>query len=145
MPWRFKIYWHQQFLHKVIILKQNSTFHVWKVFLMKNYGSWLQNVASRLLQIIRKSRILLYHGRTLLMPSYFIIISNLDIVSSFMSISLLFLEFWQFLFLRDLTRNPGLEKRPIWILSNIQGLERVRDTKFGMGISCEQLLNIVKW
>ena len=50
---------------------------------------------------------------------------------SFMSISSLVLELWKFTFKRD--------------LPNIQRLGRVRDTKFGMDVSNEMLLNAAKY
>ena len=51
---------------------------------------------------------------------------------SFMAVSLLFLEFWQFLFLVVLTRNLETENTPAWFLSNVWRLERVKDTTFLM-------------
>ena len=61
--------------------------------------------------------------------------------SSFMSISLLGLEF---LFIRDLTKNQEIEIIPVWVLSNIWRLRRVKDAKFGMNVSKKKLLNAAK-
>ena len=52
--------------------------------------------------------------------------SSLDIGPSFLSISFLALELWQFLFVRDLTRTPVIEKNPVWIPPNIGRLEQVK-------------------
>ena len=49
-----------------------------------------------------------------------------------MAVSLLFLEFWLILLIEDLTRNLETENIPAWVLSNIQRLERVKDTTFRM-------------
>ena len=58
---------------------------------------------------------------------------------SFMAVSLLFLEFWQFLFIGDLTRNLETENTPAWVLSNIWRLEPVRCHV--LHVSPEKLLN----
>ena len=47
-------------------------------------------------------------------------------------------------FYKWLTRNPKIGNTPIWALPNAWGLERVRDTKFGMDVSSEMLLNVAK-
>ena len=61
--------------------------------------------------------------------------------SSFMAVSLLFLEFWQFLFIGDLTRNMETGNTPAWALSNIWRLKRVRrDTTFCMCLMKSQLM-----
>ena len=52
--------------------------------------------------------------------------SSLDIGPSFLSISFLALELRQFLFVRDLTRTPVIEKSPVWIPSNTERLEQVK-------------------
>ena len=52
---------------------------------------------------------------------------------SFMSISSLVLELWQFLFIKDW--------REIGVLPNIWRLGRVRNTKFGTNVSNKMLLN----
>ena len=62
---------------------------------------------------------------------------------SFMSISLLVLELWQFPFMR-LTRNSEIENTPVWTLPNICRLGRVWDTKCGMNVSNEMLVNSAK-
>ena len=64
---------------------------------------------------------------------------------SFMSISLLVLELRHFLFIRGLTRNPKIGNSPIWVLSIIWRLGWVRDTKFGMNVSNEKLLNAANY
>ena len=60
---------------------------------------------------------------------------------SFMSILSQILEFRQFSF----TENPEIWNTPIWVLDNIWGLVRVRDTKFGKNVSNKMLLNDLKW
>ena len=50
------------------------------------------------------------------------------------------LEFWQFLFTRDLTRNLEIENTTIWVLVNIWRLWEVIDTSFGNNVSDEKLL-----
>ena len=47
-------------------------------------------------------------------------------------------------FYKWLTRNPEIGNTPIWALPNTWGLERVRDTKFGIDVSNEMLLNAAK-
>ena len=37
------------------------------------------------------------------------------------------------------------KKRNVWISSIILGLKKVRDIRFGMGISSEKLPNAAKW
>ena len=73
------------------------------------------------------------------------LLSNLVTGSSFMSISFLGLKLWQFLCIRDLTRNSEIGNTSVWVLSKIRRLGWVRDTKFGMNISNRKLLNAVKW
>ena len=60
-----------------------------------------------------------------------------------MSLSLLVMELWRFLFIRDW---PEIRKSevPSSEFSNIWGLELVTDTKFGRNISNEKLLNDTK-
>ena len=60
---------------------------------------------------------------------------------SFMSISSLVLELWQFSFIRDW---PEIGNSPVWVLPNIWRLGRVRNTKFGTKISNKILLNAAK-
>ena len=43
-----------------------------------------------------------------------------------------------------MTRNPEIEKTPVWILSNNLWLEQVKHTKFGMDVSNDKLLNFTK-
>ena len=62
-----------------------------------------------------------------------------------MSISLVFAELWQFLLMKDLTRNPKIGNTRVWVLSNFWKPGQVRDTKFGMNVSNEYLLNAAKF
>ena len=52
---------------------------------------------------------------------------DLDSGPSFMSLSSLVLELWQFLFIKGFTRNLEIEMTPALILYVIRGLEPVRD------------------
>ena len=61
-----------------------------------------------------------------------------------MSIKILVVELWQFLFIRDLTRIPEIENTPAWIFSNIWKLKQVWDTKFRLNVSNEKLVSAVK-
>ena len=47
-------------------------------------------------------------------------------------------------FYKGLTENPETGNTLVWVLSNIWGLRRVRDTKFGKNVSNEMLLNATK-
>ena len=42
---------------------------------------------------------------------------------------------------KGLTKNPEIGKATVWVFLNIWRLEQVRDTKFGMTVSNEMLLN----
>ena len=66
-------------------------------------------------------------------------------ILSFMSISLVFLELWQFLFMKDLTRNSKKKNTCVWVLSNFWRQGQVRDTKFGTNVSNKYLLNAAKY
>ena len=55
-----------------------------------------------------------------------------------------FLASWQFFFYKELTRNSEIGNTPVWVLFNIWKLEQVRDTKFGINVSDEILLNAAK-
>ena len=74
------------------------------------------------------------------------LLSSLVTGPSFMSVSLLVLELWQFLFWRDW---PEIRKSKmflyVWVLPNIWTLERVRKTKFGTNVSSKMLLNGAKY
>ena len=82
------------------------------------------------------------------------IINFLDVVSfllsslvtgpSFLSISSLVLELWEFPFIRDRTRNPKIGNTPILVLSNIWRLGRVRNAKFGTNVFDKMLMNVAK-
>ena len=63
---------------------------------------------------------------------------------SFMSISSLVLELWQFTFIRDWPEIPEIGNTPVLLLPDIWRLGRVRDTKFTGNISNEMLLNAAK-
>ena len=71
------------------------------------------------------------------------LLSSLVTGPSFMSISSLVLELWQFSFIRDW---PEIRKSEIlvWVLPNIWRLRRVMDTKFGTNVSNKMLLNAAK-
>ena len=60
-----------------------------------------------------------------------------------MSILLLVLELGQFLFIRDFTRNPEIEKTlsEFW---SVSGTGVNGDTKFGLNFSNEKLLSTIK-
>ena len=73
-----------------------------------------------------------------LIPGFFTILS-------FMSISLVFVELWQFLFLNDLAKNPKIGNTCVCVLSNFWRPGQVRDTKFGMNVSNEYLLNAAEF
>ena len=62
-----------------------------------------------------------------------------------MSISLVFVELWQFLFMKDLTRNSKKKNTCVWVLSNFWRPGQVRDTKFGTNVSNKYLLNAAKY
>ena len=47
-------------------------------------------------------------------------------------------------FYKGSTRNPEIRNTPIWVLPNIWRLGQVSDTKFGMDVSNEMLLNAKK-
>ena len=68
------------------------------------------------------------------------LLSRLVTGPSFMSISALTLELWQFSFIKDW---PEIRNRkyPVCVFPNIWRLELVRDTKFGMNVSNKILLN----
>ena len=70
-------------------------------------------------------------------------LSNLVTGPSFMAISSLVLELWQF-FYKELTRNPEIRNTPVWRLPNIWVFRRVRDTKFGTNVSNKISRNAAK-
>ena len=71
-------------------------------------------------------------------------LSILDTGSSFMSISWLVLGLRQFLFIRNLTRNPETKNTRVWVLSNIRRQGQFNSTWFGMNVSNEKLLVATK-
>ena len=79
-------------------------------------------------------------------PQFFVIVlfrlSGLLIGPSLMSISLPFLELWQFSFIRSFTRNLRMGNTPVWVLSNIWWLEHVMDTGFVTSVSNLVLQNV---
>ena len=48
-------------------------------------------------------------------------------------------------FYKGLTRNPKIENTPVWVLSNIWRLEKVRNNKFGTNVSYKLLPNAVRY
>ena len=46
---------------------------------------------------------------------------------------------------QGLTRNPEKKNTPVWVVSKIRRLGRVRDTKFGANVSNNKLLNTTKF
>ena len=48
-------------------------------------------------------------------------------------------------FYKGLTRNLEIGNTPVWVLPNIWRVGRVMDTKFGMNVSNEMLLNAAKF
>ena len=72
------------------------------------------------------------------------LLSNLVTGPSFVLISFLVLELWQFLFEKDLTWNPEIGNTSVWVLSNFSRLGWVKDTKFGVNVSNKNLLNAAK-
>ena len=62
---------------------------------------------------------------------------------SFMSITLVGLELWQLLLIRDLTRDTKTEYT-VWVLPNVWRLKRVGDANIDMNVSDEKLLNAAK-
>ena len=68
------------------------------------------------------------------------LLSSLVTVPSFMSISSLVLELWQFSFIR----NPEIRNIPVLVFPNIWRLGQVKDTKFGTNVSNKILQNATK-
>ena len=71
-----------------------------------------------------------------------IILSMLVTCPSFVSISSLVLELWQFSLVRDW---PEIRNTPVWVLPNIWRLGWVRDTKFSKDVSNKILLNAARF
>ena len=67
------------------------------------------------------------------------LLSSLVTGPGFMSISSLVLELWQFTFTR-VDQKSG--NTLVWVLPNIWGLRRVRDTKFATDVPNKMLLNV---
>ena len=62
-------------------------------------------------------------------------LSSLVIGPSFMSISLLVLEIWQFSFYKGLARNLEVGNIPVWAFPKIWRLGWIRDTKFRTNVN----------
>ena len=58
-----------------------------------------------------------------------------------MSISL---ELWQFLFTKDLTKNPEIENTPVLRLSNLKRQGRVSDIEFDISVFNEKFFDAAK-
>ena len=72
---------------------------------------------------------------------------NLFTGSSFMTVSWLVLELWQFSFKKDwpeIRKLGSLSFFPVWVFTNILRLWRVRDTIVGTNISNKKLMNAEK-
>ena len=80
-----------------------------------------------------------WHHRQVFFDVVLFFLSSLVTGPSFMSISSLVLELWQFL-----TRNPKIGYNPVWVLPNVWGQGRIRDTKLGANASNEMLSNVAK-
>ena len=112
---------------KIIIHKKN-----------KDHGPCILSLASGLLQIGCKLKNWWWcynsrHG-VVYKLTYIIVFlaSSLDSGPSFILILLLlFLELWQFVFVRVLTRNLRIEKTHHWTSCNSRGLEQKMDSTFG--------------
>ena len=75
---------------------------------------------------------------------YFVFLSRLITGRIFMSISSLVLELWPFSFMKDCQQIFKSEVPPVWLMSIIWILGRVKDTKFGKNISNKMLPNAAK-
>ena len=53
-------------------------------------------------------------------------------------------EFWKFLFIKDLRKNPGIRNTPVWVLSNIWRLRWVEDTTLGTNVCSKKLFDAAK-
>ena len=71
------------------------------------------------------------------------LLSSLVTGPSFMSITGLVLELWQFLFIKDWPESE-IGNTPVWAWANIWKLGRVRETKFSTIVSNKSLLNAAK-
>ena len=72
------------------------------------------------------------------------LLSSLVTGPSFISISSLFLELWQFSFMTDCPESEN-RKYPVWVFPNIWRLGQVTDTKLGTNVSNRMLLNAPKF
>ena len=73
-----------------------------------------------------------------------LLLSSLVTGLSFILVSWLVIQLWQFLFYKRLTRNPKIGNTAVLALLNIWRLGQVRDTKFGTNVSNKELLDIAK-
>ena len=92
----------------------------------------MRKLASRLIQI-RWRNTFIMTSRIKFFDVIVFLFLNLDSAPKFMSILLLSLELRQFSGNWEFVQE--IEKTLVWILSNIRGLERVKDTKFGIIVS----------
>ena len=89
----------------------------------------MRKLASRLIQIGWRNTFIMT-SRIKFFDVIVFLFLNLDSAPKFMSILLLSLELRQFSGNWEFVQE--IEKTLVWILSNIRGLERVKDTKFGI-------------
>ena len=106
--------------------------------------------ASRLLQIInRKSNNVVTICWQTSWSNFFSVVvfllSSLVTGPSFISLSLLVLELWQFLSIRDWSEIRKSGNAPVWAFPNIWRLGWIWDFKFGRNVSNEMLLNAAKY
>ena len=92
----------------------------------------MRKLASRLIQIGWRNTFIMT-SRIKFFDVIVFLFLNLDSAPKFMSILLLSLELRQFSGNWEFVQE--IEKTLVWILSNIRGLERVKDTKFGIIVS----------
>ena len=122
----------------------------WRPFAFTSYKFYrlcVRNPASGILQICHKSEksqwrhnVPTWRHRHFYDVGLFLL-SSLVIGSSFMSISSLVLELWQFIFIRVW---PEIGNTPVWVLPNIWRLEQVKDVRLGTNVSNEILLKLAK-
>ena len=109
--------------------------------------TYVRNPASGLLQICRKlekwqwrHNLLTWRHRQFF-DVILLLLSSLVSGPSFMGISSMVLELWQFTFIRDW---PEIGNTLVWVLLDIWRLGRVRDPKLCKDVSDEMLLNVAK-
>ena len=72
-------------------------------------------------------------------------LSSLIAGQSFMSILWLVFELWQYLFIKDWPEIRKSDIRSVWVLTNIEKLGWVRDTRIGKNVSNKMLLKAAKY